>query len=86
MTSDGIVAGTRPTQLRAIDESPAPVPHHDPPLQGPARPCACCGNPFQPTLRRRCLCARCFASDGDPYAGQREDKRMRRAAAAVGSR
>ena len=26
-------------------------------------PCACCGNTFQPTIRRRMLCASCFSGD-----------------------
>ena len=32
----------------------------DEPLDCPERECACCGRLFQPTLRRRLLCARCY--------------------------
>ena len=47
-----------PTGMR----KPATV---DNPLKGkPKRPCASCGNLFQPTVRRRMLCHRCF-KDGD---------------------
>lgn len=50
------------------------VEHHeiDRPLTdvGP-RPCSCCGNSFQPTLRRRRLCKDCFVlaceSAGNPF-------------------
>ena len=31
-----------------------------PDLSRPERPCACCGNRFQPTQRRRMLCRDCF--------------------------
>ena len=32
----------------------------DAPLDRPERPCAWCRDPFQPTIRRRMLCAPCF--------------------------
>jgi len=64
-----IVAGTRPTQLNAVHADPVPPPDTDQPLEGRARiPCACCGRPFQPTVRRRRLCAPCFKS-GEGRAG-----------------
>lgn len=34
-------------------------------IDRPKRPCACCGNRFQPTVRRRMLCARCFNGGGE---------------------
>ena len=42
----------------------------DPPLLHKApRPCSACGQSFQPTMRRRLLCHRCFAAgDGGPMA------------------
>ena len=43
----------------------------DKPLDRPARPCSRCSKPFQPTLRRRMLCAHCaaYANDtgGNPF-------------------
>ena len=29
----------------------------------PKRSCSCCGKFFQPTIRRRMLCAQCFSGD-----------------------
>lgn len=34
----------------------------DPTLDCPKRPCAKCGRKFQPTLKRRMLCASCFGN------------------------
>ena len=56
------VAGGAPKGVR--DAHRAIVTSHDAPdPTRPERPCARCTNKFQPTLRRRMLCARCFGSD-----------------------
>lgn len=34
-------------------------------LDCPERPCACCGEPFQPTICRRLLCRQCYI-EGPP--------------------
>lgn len=44
-------------------------------LSRPERPCARCGNRFQPTVRRRMLCAHCY---GDDDHGQRNEYLTRR--------
>lgn len=36
----------------------------DAPIDRPERPCARCGNTFQPTVKRRLLCYPCFTDDG----------------------
>lgn len=36
-----------------------------PRLDLPQRNCACCGDRFQPTIRRRMLCSICFKTDGN---------------------
>ena len=46
----------------------------------PERPCARCGNRFQPTLRRRMLCLHCF---GDEERGNSRDYLTRRDVANV---
>ena len=48
-----------------VFEGPLPSPKTDPRLDRPKRPCACCGRRFQPTVRRRLLCAGCFGSASD---------------------
>ena len=56
-------AGMASSDVSAIWEGPMPKYRgsRDPPLEDrPHRPCALCGTPFQPTVRRRMLCARCF--------------------------
>ena len=46
---------------RAAWQGPIHSPRDDPPLKDkPERPCTRCGKSFQPTLKRRLLCAGCF--------------------------
>ena len=58
----------RPDPVGPDDSSTA---HHiDPKLTGrPERGCARCRRRFQPTARRRLLCAACFFDDGHDQAG-----------------
>ena len=63
------MAGMRPWETRAVD--PAPLRQGDRPLPDrPERPCSRCGKMFQPSLKRRMLCASCFgrATGGDEAA------------------
>ena len=41
-------------------DGPMPTPSKDVKLKRPKRPCSRCGNKFQPTIRRRMLCATCY--------------------------
>ena len=52
-----------PEYVGPPDEEGNRAPHPpDAPLPGgEERPCSRCGRPFRPTLRRRMLCAACFA-------------------------
>ena len=64
-------AGMKRWQLNAEEPGPVPGYHGDRPLpHAPERPCSRCRKRFQPTLRRRMLCAPCFgkASGGDEAA------------------
>ena len=42
-------------------------PLDQPDLTRPERPCACCSIVFQPTARRRMLCAACWHKAPGPY-------------------
>ena len=59
-------AGEAPSQKYAIFDGPMPRTHTgEVRLQGAKRrPCARCGQRFQPTQRRRMLCAGCFGRAG----------------------
>lgn len=46
------------------DEGPARVPIGRDKLPVPERPCASCGDMFQPTVKRRLLCDSCFSETG----------------------
>ncbi len=71
-TPDGklMAAGERPRLAPAVPLGEPPASSLDRPLHdvGP-RPCSCCGRIFQPTIKRRRLCADCFqrACEGDPF-------------------
>ena len=43
-----------------VFEGPMPRPSLDPKLKRPKRSCTRCGVRFQPTVKRRLLCATCF--------------------------
>lgn len=56
-------ADTGSDEDRLIDEGPLGRAHQDVPLEGvPPRRCAKCGRRFQPTVRRRMLCAGCYGN------------------------
>ena len=55
------MAGMRPWELNAIH--PDPMRTGDRPIERPERPCSRCRKMFQPTLKRRMLCAGCFNGD-----------------------
>lgn len=42
---------------------PGLQPAYDKPLDCPERDCSNCGEPFQPTKRRRMLCSLCFRNE-----------------------
>ncbi len=56
-------AGTPATTGVASTNAEMPAPFVDPNLDRPERPCARCRREFQPTVRRRMLCATCFADE-----------------------
>ena len=64
-----LAAGERPRMMGDLLGEP-PASSVDRPLHdvGPRR-CSCCGQKFQPTIKRRRLCADCFtrACEGNPY-------------------
>ena len=66
MTEKQPPAGEHPRLQNSIYEGPMPPVHtRDPALEDkPKRPCARCGNRFQPTTKRRMLCLRCFRLNG----------------------
>ena len=72
LTYKGLVmAGGAMIQQHAVYNGPMVPPTLDPVLKGrSSRPCARCGNKFQPTFKRRLLCSRCFGNDnqGGPSA------------------
>ena len=47
---------------QGVFEGRLPSPKTDPRLDKPKRPCARCGRRFQPTVKRRMLCAGCFST------------------------
>ena len=59
-------AGELPSQLAAVHAGRMPPAHNrDPALKDePKRRCARCGQKFQPTAKRRMLCARCYGLGG----------------------
>ena len=62
----------RARYCQAMFHGPMPRthPHGDAKLEGaPERPCSRCGKRFQPTLRRRLLCAGCFTGGHDASLG-----------------
>lgn len=61
-----LAAGERPYGIPAAEASgPMPAPNLDQRLDRPKRPCACCGQRFRPTARRRMLCQGCFSRAGE---------------------
>ena len=59
-------AGEAPAMKSAVFEGRMPPAHNQDPTDKSQerRPCARCGQRFQPTLRRVMLCARCFGLGG----------------------
>ena len=60
-------AGEHPSLKYSVYEGPMPRSHtmtDAPDKSRPKRPCARCDAKFQPTVRRRLLCARCFRGTG----------------------
>ena len=60
-------AGELPAQKNAIYQGKMPRSHtmtDRPDLSRDKRPCARCGNKFQPTDKRRLLCLRCYGLAG----------------------
>ena len=57
-----LAAGESPFGHRSagVWKGSLPSPKSDPRLDRPKRPCACCRRRFQPTVKRRMLCASCF--------------------------
>ena len=61
-TAEGLILhpSEREYWTRRVAAGPNMKPQTDPALDRPERPCACCGNLFQPTQKRRLLCHGCF--------------------------
>ena len=52
-----------PKRKRTYESTEREFIHDKPDPSRPERPCACCGRRFQPTTRRRMLCAECFTGN-----------------------
>ena len=59
--SPGAVVDIKPRRVEKLGKYKIP----DGPTGKPERPCSRCKTPFFPTLRRRLLCAGCFATAED---------------------
>lgn len=59
------MAGEHERERRAYVEGPLRTGDRE--IDLPERPCACCGNRFKPTIKRRLTCHPCFTGTKGPH-------------------